>query len=73
MYKKNLFKKAKSNYLSSREKNSTKERNIPLFILRQAIHEITPDITVKARYVGESTHQAPIEKGFTRGKILIIH
>ncbi|KAL8211386.1 hypothetical protein R6Q57_005823 [Mikania cordata] len=32
----------------------------PLFVLRQAIHEVTPGIVVKARRVGGSTHQVPI-------------
>ncbi|KAL4323508.1 hypothetical protein GQ457_11G033110 [Hibiscus cannabinus] len=45
----------------------------PLFVLRQAIRGVTPDIAVKARRVGGSTHQVPIEIGSTKGKALVIH
>ncbi|KAL5554219.1 hypothetical protein UlMin_041620 [Ulmus minor] len=34
---------------------------------------VTPDIAVKARRVGRSTHQVPIEIGSTQGKSLSIH
>ncbi|PHT50077.1 30S ribosomal protein S7, chloroplastic [Capsicum baccatum] len=44
-----------------------------LSVLRQAIRGVTPDITVKARCVGGSTHQVPIEIGSTQGKALAIH
>ncbi|KAK8949792.1 hypothetical protein KSP40_PGU003053 [Platanthera guangdongensis] len=44
----------------------------PLSVLRQAIRVVTPDIAVKARRVGGSTHQVPIEIGFTQGKALAI-
>ncbi|MCD9645240.1 40S ribosomal protein [Datura stramonium] len=44
----------------------------PLSILRQAIRGVTPDITVKARRVGGSTHQVPIEIGSTQGKAVAI-
>jgi small subunit ribosomal protein S7 len=40
----------------------------PLSVLRQAIRGVTPDIAVKARRVGGSTHQVPIEIGSTQGK-----
>ncbi|KAD5803213.1 hypothetical protein E3N88_14573 [Mikania micrantha] len=44
----------------------------PLSVLRQAIHGVTPGIAVKARRVGGSTHQVPIEIGSTQGKALAI-
>ncbi|MFS7907575.1 putative ribosomal protein S5/S7 [Helianthus anomalus] len=44
----------------------------PLSVLRQAIHGVTPGIVVKARRVGGSTHQVPIEIGSTQGKALAI-
>ena len=47
------------------------EKN-PLSVLRQAIRGVTPDIVVKARRVGGSTHQVPIEIGSTQGKALAI-
>src|SRR5690606_16201514 len=42
----------------------------PLSVLRQAIRGVTPDIAVKARRVGGSTHQLPIEIGSTQGNAL---
>ncbi|KAH0851461.1 LOW QUALITY PROTEIN: hypothetical protein HID58_094737 [Brassica napus] len=42
----------------------------PLSVLRQAIRGVTPDIAVKARTCGGSTHQVPIEIGSTQGKHL---
>nr|QWX89977.1 ribosomal protein S7 [Aeginetia indica] len=47
------------------EKNS-------LSVLRQAIRRVTPNIAVKARHVGGSTHKVPIEIGSTQGKALAI-
>ena len=44
----------------------------PLSVLRQAIRGVTPDIAVKARRVGGSTHQVPIEIGSAQGKALAI-
>uniref|UniRef100_A0A8S0Y7A4 RpsG protein n=1 Tax=Spirodela intermedia TaxID=51605 RepID=A0A8S0Y7A4_SPIIN len=44
----------------------------PLSVLRQAIRGVTPDIAVKSRRVGGSTHQVPIEIGSTQGKALAI-
>ncbi|KAK8968090.1 hypothetical protein KSP40_PGU022058 [Platanthera guangdongensis] len=44
----------------------------PLSVLRQAILGVTPDIAVKARRVGGSTHQVPIEIGSTQGKAFAI-
>ncbi|KAL5560736.1 hypothetical protein UlMin_036947 [Ulmus minor] len=52
-------------------KKSLTEKN-PLSVLRQAIRGVTPDIAVKARRVGGSTHQIPIEIGSTQGKALAI-
>ena len=45
------------------------EKN-PLSVLRQAIRGVTLDIAVKARCVGRSTHQVPIEIGSAQGKTL---
>ncbi|KAL8205832.1 hypothetical protein R6Q57_009383 [Mikania cordata] len=42
----------------------------PLYVLRQAIHGVTPGIIVKARSAGGSTHQIPIEIGSIQGKAL---
>ncbi|MCD9641181.1 40S ribosomal protein [Datura stramonium] len=61
-----------SNYLSSREKIQQKTETNPLSVLRQAVRGVTPDITVKARRVGGSTNQVPIEIGSTQGKALAI-
>nr|YP_010760483.1 ribosomal protein S7 [Cuscuta polyanthemos]YP_010760537.1 ribosomal protein S7 [Cuscuta polyanthemos]WEY30488.1 ribosomal protein S7 [Cuscuta polyanthemos]WEY30489.1 ribosomal protein S7 [Cuscuta polyanthemos] len=47
------------------------EKN-PLSVLRQAIHGVTPDLTVKARRVSGSTHQVPIEIRSTQGKALAV-
>ncbi|KAK3194093.1 hypothetical protein Dsin_025403 [Dipteronia sinensis] len=47
------------------------EKN-PLSVLRQAIRGVTPDIAVKARRVGGSTHQVPIEIGSAQGKALAV-
>ncbi|PIA64750.1 hypothetical protein AQUCO_00100312v1 [Aquilegia coerulea] len=44
----------------------------PLLVLRQAVHGVTPEIAVKARRVGGSTHQVPIEIGSKQGKALAI-
>ncbi|CAN6446936.1 unnamed protein product [Victoria cruziana] len=43
-----------------------------LSVLRQAIHGVTPNIAVKARHVGGSTHQVSIEIRSTQGKALAI-
>ncbi|CAA7391274.1 unnamed protein product [Spirodela intermedia] len=62
-----------SNYLSSREKDSTEDRNkSTIRFLRQAIRGVTPGIVVKSRRVGGLTHQVPIEIGSTQGKALAI-
>lgn len=44
----------------------------PLIVLRDAIQGVTPDVTVKSRRVGGSTHQVPIEVGYAQGKALAI-
>lgn len=35
----------------------------PLSVLRQRIRGVTPDIALKVRHVGGSTHQVPVEIG----------
>jgi small subunit ribosomal protein S7 len=47
------------------KKIQQKTETNPLSVLHQAIREVTPDIAVKARRVGGSTHQVPIEIGST--------
>ncbi|CAH9120597.1 unnamed protein product [Cuscuta europaea] len=54
------------------KKIQQKTKKNPLSVLRQAIGRVTPDITVKARRVGGSTHQVPVEIGSTQGKALAI-
>ncbi|KAL4655100.1 hypothetical protein ACB092_01G426600 [Castanea dentata] len=54
------------------KKIQQKTETNPLFVLRQAIRGVTPNIAVKARRVGRSTHQVPIEIGSTQGKALAI-
>ena len=54
------------------KKIQQKTETNPLFVLRQAIRGVTPDIAVKARCVGGSTHQVPIEIGSAQGKALAI-
>nr|YP_009732837.1 ribosomal protein S7 [Diphyscium foliosum]QHU77183.1 ribosomal protein S7 [Diphyscium foliosum] len=44
----------------------------PLSVLRQAIRRVTPNVTVKARRVGGSTYQVPIEIKSAQGKALAI-
>nr|YP_010881388.1 ribosomal protein S7 [Moerckia flotoviana]WIA67341.1 ribosomal protein S7 [Moerckia flotoviana] len=44
----------------------------PLFVLRQAVGRVTPNVTVKARRIGGSTYQVPHEIGSTQGKALAI-
>uniref|UniRef100_A0AAT9UUP3 Small ribosomal subunit protein uS7c n=1 Tax=Pallavicinia longispina TaxID=280536 RepID=A0AAT9UUP3_9MARC len=51
-------------------KRRTKEN--PLFILRQAVSRVTPNVTVKARRIGGSTYQVPLEIRSTQGKALAI-
>ncbi|KAJ9140539.1 hypothetical protein P3X46_031175 [Hevea brasiliensis] len=54
------------------KKIQQKTETNPLSVLRQAIRGVTPDIAVKARSVGGSTQQVPIEIGSTQGKALAI-
>ncbi|KAK7366094.1 hypothetical protein VNO78_38530 [Psophocarpus tetragonolobus] len=54
------------------KKIQQKTETNPLSVLRQAIRGVTPDIAVKARRVGGSTHQVPVEIGSTQGKALAI-
>nr|YP_009732753.1 ribosomal protein S7 [Buxbaumia aphylla]QHU77095.1 ribosomal protein S7 [Buxbaumia aphylla] len=49
-----------------------KTKKNPLSILRQAIRRVTPNVTVKARRIGGSTYQVPIEIKSTQGKALAI-
>nr|YP_009545089.1 ribosomal protein S7 [Gymnomitrion concinnatum]AZB86890.1 ribosomal protein S7 [Gymnomitrion concinnatum] len=44
----------------------------PLFVPRQAIGKVTPNVTVKARRIGGSTYQIPLEIQSTQGKALAI-
>nr|NP_683769.1 ribosomal protein S7 [Chaetosphaeridium globosum]P59063.1 RecName: Full=Small ribosomal subunit protein uS7c; AltName: Full=30S ribosomal protein S7, chloroplastic [Chaetosphaeridium globosum]AAM96578.1 ribosomal protein S7 [Chaetosphaeridium globosum] len=50
----------------------TKTQKNPLFILRQAIRKATPKVAVKARRVGGSTYQVPVEIQSSQGKALAI-
>src|SRR5574344_3107516 len=54
------------------KKIQQKTETNPRSVLHQAIREVTPDIAVKARRVGGSTHQVPIEIGSTQGRALAI-
>ncbi|XP_057997840.1 30S ribosomal protein S7, chloroplastic-like [Hevea brasiliensis] len=58
-------------YRAMKKSHPQTETN-PLSVLRQAIRGVTPDIAVKARRVGGSTQQVPIEIGSTQGKALAI-
>lgn len=49
-----------------------KTKKNPLSVLRQAIRRVTPNVTVKARRVGGSTYQVPIEIKSGQGKALAI-
>lgn len=44
----------------------------PLFILRQAIRQVTPNVAIKTRRVGGSTYRVPTEMKSTQGKALAI-
>ena len=54
------------------KKIQQKTETNPLYVLRQAICRVTPDIAVKARRVRGSTHQVPIEIGPRQGRVLAI-
>ncbi|KAG8634274.1 hypothetical protein MANES_17G022247v8 [Manihot esculenta] len=45
----------------------------PLSVLRQAIRGVTPNIAVKTRRIGGSTHQVSIAIRSTQGKALAIY
>ncbi len=45
----------------------------PLFVLRQTIRKVTPNVTIKARCVSRSTYQVPIEIESAQGKAFAIH
>lgn len=49
-----------------------KTKKNPLSVLRQAIRRVTPNVTVKARRLGGSTYQVPIEIRSAEGKALAI-
>lgn len=49
-----------------------KTQSNPLAVLREAVNGVTPDVAVKARRVGGSTQQVPIEVGTFQGKALAI-
>lgn len=49
-----------------------KTKKNPLSVLRQAIRRVTPNVTVKARRVGGSTYQVPVEIKSAQGKALAI-
>lgn len=49
-----------------------KTKKNPLSVLRQAIRRVTPNVTVKARRLGGSTYQVPIEIKPAQGKALAI-
>ncbi len=47
-----------------------KTKKNPLSVLPQAIRRVTPNVTVKARRLGGSTYQVPIEIKSAQGKAL---
>jgi small subunit ribosomal protein S7 len=49
-----------------------KTKKNPLSVLRQAIRRVTPNVTVKAKRLGGSTYQVPIEIKSAQGKALAI-
>jgi len=49
-----------------------KTKKNPLSVLRQAVRRVTPNVTVKARRLGGSTYQVPIEIKSAQGKALAI-
>lgn len=54
------------------QKGFRKRPSNPLSVLHKAVQGVTPDLTVKARRVGASTHGVPIEGGTLQGKSLAI-
>nr|YP_010624069.1 ribosomal protein S7 [Goniothalamus tamirensis]YP_010624094.1 ribosomal protein S7 [Goniothalamus tamirensis]WBF98355.1 ribosomal protein S7 [Goniothalamus tamirensis]WBF98380.1 ribosomal protein S7 [Goniothalamus tamirensis] len=59
-------------YRAIKKIQQQKTETNPLYVLRQAIRRVTPDIAVKARRVRGSTHQVPIEIGPRQGRVLAI-
>nr|YP_009973895.1 ribosomal protein S7 [Danaea sellowiana]YP_009973911.1 ribosomal protein S7 [Danaea sellowiana]QNH93770.1 ribosomal protein S7 [Danaea sellowiana]QNH93771.1 ribosomal protein S7 [Danaea sellowiana] len=49
-----------------------KTQKNPLSVLRQAVRKVTPNVAVKARRVGGSTYQVPVEIIPAQGKALAI-
>ncbi|MBA0814749.1 hypothetical protein Gohar_020556 [Gossypium harknessii] len=66
-------KTAKSDPNYPLKKIQKKKETNPLSVLSQATGGVTPDIAIKVRCIGGSTHQVPIEIGSTQGKALAIH
>ncbi|CAK7329888.1 unnamed protein product [Dovyalis caffra] len=54
------------------KKIQQKTESNPLAVLRAAVQGVTPDVSVKSRRVGGSTHQVPVEVGTLQGKALAI-
>nr|UOL47208.1 chloroplast ribosomal protein S7 [Hypericum ascyron] len=44
----------------------------PLLVLRDAIREVTPDVTLKAKRMGGQTLQIPVEVGTPQGRVMAI-
>ncbi|XP_038876080.1 30S ribosomal protein S7, chloroplastic-like [Benincasa hispida] len=63
-----ILKHGKNHWLITIKKIQQKTETNPRDVLHQAIRGVTPDIAVKARPVGGSTHQVPISIGSTQGK-----
>uniref|UniRef100_A0A3Q7IU46 Small ribosomal subunit protein uS7 domain-containing protein n=1 Tax=Solanum lycopersicum TaxID=4081 RepID=A0A3Q7IU46_SOLLC len=59
-------------FICKLNKIQKKTETKPQSILCQAIHGLTPDMTVKTRRSGVSTHHVPTEIGATQGKLLEI-
>ncbi|KAK8303400.1 hypothetical protein V6Z11_D04G148800 [Gossypium hirsutum] len=58
-------------YQSLKNIQKKKETN-QIYVLSQATSGVTPDIVIKGRCIGGSTHQVPIEIGSIQGKALAI-
>ncbi|KAG6540577.1 hypothetical protein Mapa_018092 [Marchantia paleacea] len=59
-------------YKAMKNIKQKKKKKNPLFVLRQAVRKVTPNVTVKARRIGGSTYQVPLEIKSTQGKALAI-
>ena len=51
---------------------STKTEENPIFVLEKAVKNVTPQVEVKARRVGGSTYQVPLEVNPYRGTTLAL-